>query len=95
MGRHVQGSQVFDYWADPDGLLVEHYADGDVFDASVPTKWNVWRGTNHKIWGEQPSSAYYGRDIVGLVRDLRRSLRTSPEFRLTTMARMMYAARRL
>ena len=95
VGRHVQGSQVFDYWADPDGLLVEHYADGDVFDASVPTKWNEWKGTNHKIWGERPSSAYYGRDVIGLVRDLCRSVRTSPEFRLTTMTRMMYAARRL
>ncbi|WP_280246209.1 VOC family protein [Nocardia abscessus] len=95
VGRHIQGSQVFDYWADPDGLLVEHYADGDVFDASVPTKYNDWKGTNHKIWGERPSAAYYGRDLLGVLRDIYRSRCTSPEFRLTTMARMMYAARRL
>ena len=25
----IQGSQVFDYWRDPDGFFVEHYADGD------------------------------------------------------------------
>ena len=31
IGRHIQGSQVFDYWRDPDGFLVEHYADGDKF----------------------------------------------------------------
>ncbi|PRC62277.1 2,3-dihydroxybiphenyl 1,2-dioxygenase, partial [Mycobacterium sp. ITM-2017-0098] len=32
IGRHIQGSQIFDYWRDPDGLLVEHFADGDMFD---------------------------------------------------------------
>jgi catechol 2,3-dioxygenase-like lactoylglutathione lyase family enzyme len=24
IGRHIQGSQIFDYWRDPDGFLVEH-----------------------------------------------------------------------
>ena len=26
IGRHIQGSQIFDYWRDPDGLLVEHFS---------------------------------------------------------------------
>ena len=30
VGRHIEGSQVFDYWYDPDGFMVEHYADGDL-----------------------------------------------------------------
>lgn len=30
MGRHILGSQFFDYWLDPTGLEWEHYADGDV-----------------------------------------------------------------
>lgn len=34
VGRHVLGSQVFDYWCDPWGQVLEHYADGDLFDAS-------------------------------------------------------------
>src|SRR5699024_11102909 len=25
IGRHIQGSQIFDYWRDPDGFLVEHF----------------------------------------------------------------------
>ena len=29
IGRHIQGSQLFDYWRDPDGFLVEHFADGE------------------------------------------------------------------
>ena len=32
LGRHIQGSQIFDYWRDRDRLMFEHYADGDVFD---------------------------------------------------------------
>ena len=32
LGRHIQGSQIFDYWRDPDRLMFEHYTDGDVFD---------------------------------------------------------------
>ena len=34
IGRHIQGSQIFDYWRDPDKLMFEHYADGDVFDCA-------------------------------------------------------------
>jgi catechol 2,3-dioxygenase-like lactoylglutathione lyase family enzyme len=30
IGRHVLGSQVFDYWRDPWGHMFEHYADGDL-----------------------------------------------------------------
>ena len=35
IGRHMQGSQIFDYWLDPDGFLVEHFSDGDMFDNSL------------------------------------------------------------
>ena len=37
IGRHILGSQVFDYWRDPWGHLIEHWTDGDVFAADVPT----------------------------------------------------------
>lgn len=30
VGRHVQGSQLFDYWRDPFGNKVEHWTDGDL-----------------------------------------------------------------
>ena len=36
VGRHLLGSQIFDYWQDPFGSLIEHFSDGDVFDASFP-----------------------------------------------------------
>jgi catechol 2,3-dioxygenase-like lactoylglutathione lyase family enzyme len=36
VGRHVLGSQVFDYWRDPWGNVVEHWTDGDLLDADTP-----------------------------------------------------------
>lgn len=30
IGRHVLGSQIFDYWFDSEGNLVEHFTDGDL-----------------------------------------------------------------
>jgi len=39
IGRHIQGSQIFDYWRDPDGFLVEHFTDGDMFDNTVAPGW--------------------------------------------------------
>jgi catechol 2,3-dioxygenase-like lactoylglutathione lyase family enzyme len=37
IGRHILGSQVFDYWDDPWGHRVEHFTDGDLLTADVPT----------------------------------------------------------
>jgi catechol 2,3-dioxygenase-like lactoylglutathione lyase family enzyme len=34
IGRHVLGSQIFDYWRDPWGHVVEHFTDGDLLDAA-------------------------------------------------------------
>jgi catechol 2,3-dioxygenase-like lactoylglutathione lyase family enzyme len=37
IGRHVLGSQVFDYWKDPWGHVLEHFTDGDLLNADHPT----------------------------------------------------------
>ncbi len=34
IGRHVLGSQIFDYWRDPWGHVVEHFTDGDLLNAA-------------------------------------------------------------
>jgi len=34
VGRHILGSQIFDYWKDPWGHELEHWTDGDLFAAS-------------------------------------------------------------
>jgi catechol 2,3-dioxygenase-like lactoylglutathione lyase family enzyme len=34
VGRHILGSQIFDYWRDPWGHTLEHWTDGDLFTAA-------------------------------------------------------------
>ena len=36
VGRHYQGSQIFDYWRSPFKQTHEHQTDGDMLDNSVP-----------------------------------------------------------
>lgn len=36
IGRHVQGSQVFDYWMDPACNKIEHWTDGDLVNDATP-----------------------------------------------------------
>ena len=33
IGRHKQGSQIFDYWVDPSGIMYEHWTDTDLLNA--------------------------------------------------------------
>lgn len=58
VGRHVLGSQVFDYWFDTSGFMVEHYADGDLVneDTEVST---VQAGPSAlSIWGPPVPSVF-------------------------------------
>ena len=38
IGRHLLGSQVFDYWKDPWGRVHEHWTDTDVLNAAMPRR---------------------------------------------------------
>jgi len=51
IGRHILGSQIFDYWYDPWGDKHEHYCDGDVFTADVPTGTHAASRTAMAQWG--------------------------------------------
>ena len=33
IGRHLLGSQLYDYWRDPAGFILEHWTDGDLLTA--------------------------------------------------------------
>ncbi|KAL8276179.1 hypothetical protein RQP46_011437 [Phenoliferia psychrophenolica] len=48
LGRHVLGSQIFDYWFDPTGFRVEHYADGDWLNDTKET------GVHRTAFGAPP-----------------------------------------
>ena len=57
IGRHILGSQLFDYWNDPGGFEFEHYADGDVFTADHPTHYHPLDPGNVYAWGpDMPDS---------------------------------------
>lgn len=59
VGRHILGSQIFDYWNDPSGFKIEHYADGDMFNMHTPTSrdvagaFSVWGPEFPKEFGEE------------------------------------------
>jgi hypothetical protein len=36
VGRHYQGSQIFDYWRSPFKQVHEHQTDGDYLDNTIP-----------------------------------------------------------
>jgi catechol 2,3-dioxygenase-like lactoylglutathione lyase family enzyme len=59
VGRHLLGSQIFDYWRDPFGNRVEHYTDGDVVNqAHRPSK---FAGTAEETtqWGAKPPLEFF------------------------------------
>lgn len=51
IGRHILGSQIFDYWNDPWNSKHEHYCDGDLFDASVATGFHPVSRSAMSQWG--------------------------------------------
>ena len=55
VGRHVLGSQIFDYWQDPWGHVVEHYTDGDLLNSSTATGLSGPEVALGTLWGNAPS----------------------------------------
>ncbi len=62
IGRHIQGSQLFDYWRDPEGFLMEHYADGDMFDNTLEPGWAPFTASGLAQWGPRATKDFLGTD---------------------------------
>jgi hypothetical protein len=60
IGRHIQGSQLFDYWRDPDGFMVEHFADGDMFDSTLEPGWAPFTASGLAQWGPPATKDFLG-----------------------------------
>lgn len=59
VGRHLIGSQIFDYWRDPFGFRVEHYTDGDVADHQhIPGRYSV-HVEDSTQWGMDPPPDFF------------------------------------
>jgi catechol 2,3-dioxygenase-like lactoylglutathione lyase family enzyme len=75
IGRHIQGSQLFDYWRDPDRLMVEHFADGDLFDSSVEPGWAPMSASGLSQWGPPITKEFLGsQPSPRLLREVFRAL---------------------
>jgi len=75
LGRHIQGSQIFDYWRDPDKTMFEHYTDGDMFDATMEPGWAPLSASGLAQWGPKATAEFTGtndpRVVVAAIRALR------------------------
>ena len=60
IGRHIQGSQIFDYWRDPDGFMVEHFTDGDMFDNTLEPGWAPFSASGLAQWGPPATKDFLG-----------------------------------
>jgi catechol 2,3-dioxygenase-like lactoylglutathione lyase family enzyme len=95
IGRHIQGSQLFDYWRDPDGFLVEHFADGDMFDNTLEPGWAPFTATGLAQWGPPVTKDFLGLNPSALpheVRSVMTALRDDNEFTLTRLRGLMKVA---
>jgi Glyoxalase/Bleomycin resistance protein/Dioxygenase superfamily len=71
IGRHVLGSQLFDYWFDPDGFEYEHYTDGDVFTSDYETEYSPLEFGGLWAWGDDaPASMKPKKNLRTLLRVL-------------------------
>ncbi|MEP4377434.1 MAG: catechol 1,2-dioxygenase [Alphaproteobacteria bacterium] len=52
IGRHVLGSQIYDYWKDPWGRVHEHWADSDTLNADYETRYIPADEGLRSQWGE-------------------------------------------
>ncbi len=97
IGRHIEGSQIFDYWRDPDGFLVEHYSDGDVFDCTLDPGWSEMTASGLAQWGPPASKDFLGLTPQQALRELAAmpgALAGDNEFDLTRLRGLLKAASR-
>ena len=87
VGRHIMGSQVFDYWKDPFGNELEHWTDGDLFTAADPPNklpmsalLAVQWGSPHPLFaGKLAPPAGLVSFVIALQLRLKRLFRRNPE----------------
>ncbi|GAA2393465.1 VOC family protein [Nonomuraea africana] len=96
IGRHIQGSQIFDYWRDPDGFLVEHFSDGDLFDCTLEPGWAPMTASGLAQWGPPATKDFLGlapgREPLRELRGIVRALREDNEFDLHRLRGLLKVA---
>ncbi|HTF49786.1 MAG TPA: VOC family protein [Pseudonocardia sp.] len=96
IGRHLQGSQLFDYWRDPDGFLVEHFSDGDMFDNTLEPGWAPMSASGLAQWGPPISKDFLGlapgREPWRQLRSVISALRDDNEFTVERLRGLLKVA---
>lgn len=91
VGRHIMGSQVFDYWKDPFGNELEHWTDGDLFTAADPPQKLPMSALLAVQWGS-PHPMFAGKlapppglisFVTALILRIKRLLRRQPKGQTT------------
>ncbi|MCZ6455220.1 MAG: catechol 1,2-dioxygenase, partial [Alphaproteobacteria bacterium] len=60
LGRHILGSQIFDYWKDPWGRVHEHWTDSDTLNNEYGTRMVPASEGLGSQWGEDPPKEFIG-----------------------------------
>ncbi|WP_054815652.1 VOC family protein [Nocardia arizonensis] len=96
IGRHIQGSQIFDYWRDPDGFMVEHFSDGDMFDHTLEPGWAPMSASGLAQWGPPATKDFLGikpgADSLRELRAITEALREDNEFDLRRLRGLLKVA---
>lgn len=97
IGRHNQGSQIFDYWRDPDGFLVEHFSDGDMFDCTLEPGWAPMTTSGLAQWGPPATKDFLGiapgKESLSQLLSIANALRDDNEFDFTRLRGLLKVAR--
>lgn len=90
IGRHILGSQIFDYWRDEYGDMFEHYADGDLFDASVPAGYHLFHAKAQHQWGPDMTRTFKGlNNPMKTLTSVLKRLPTDDDLNLGRLIRMV------
>jgi hypothetical protein len=95
IGRHIQGSQIFDYWRDPDGFMVEHFSDGDMFDCTLEPGWAPFAASGLAQWGPPATKDFLGinpRSLPYEARSMISALRSDNDFDVRRLIGLMKVA---
>lgn len=90
IGRHLLGSQLFDYWHDPEGFEYEHYTDGDLFTADFETRYSALDFGGIWAWGDDAPASMKPRknlrNIARILGHLRKGRLTTERLKLLSAA---------
>lgn len=93
IGRHILGSQLFDYWRDPHGDMFEHYSDGDLFDSNVPTGYHPIHPESMHQWGPPLNADMAGKKpSINLIRTIVTRLRSNDDLSFKRLINLIRSA---